>query len=166
MPILLFLALPVLEIYLFIKIGAQIGALAVIVWLVGAVFFGVNILRYLGATAMLNAARQIQTGAAPVQTLAEAFVKAIAAVLLIIPGFVTDLLAILLFIPPIRRRLMKRWMGKLALKSSLRSAGFQSHQQRYDGNIYEHDGNSPRESDKIPVLDATLAGQNSDKTLK
>ncbi len=139
MPILFLLLLPALEIYLFIKIGAEIGALAVIVWLVGAAFFGVNILRYLGATAMLDAARQMQAGAAPAETLADALVKAIAAVLLIIPGFATDFLAIVLLIPPIRQFLLRRWLRKFALKSSFGATGFGANDQNFGGNVYEHE---------------------------
>ena len=139
MPILFLLLLPVIEIYLFIKVGAEIGVLAVIVWLVGAAFFGVNILRYLGATVMLDAVRKIKTGAAPAQTLANALVKAIAAVLLIVPGFATDFLAIMLFIPPIRQILLQRWLQKFALKSSFSSAKFGAKDQNFGGNVYEHE---------------------------
>jgi UPF0716 protein FxsA len=152
MPFLFLLILPALEIYLFIKIGAQIGALAVIVWLIGAVILGTNILRYLGASAMLGAARKMQTGEAPAQALADTMMKALAAVLLIIPGFATDLIAMLLFIPPIRHLLLRRWLSKLFRKASLGSvnfggkgfgensfggAGFGS-----SGNVYEHKGST------------------------
>ncbi|MES2825735.1 MAG: FxsA family protein [Pseudomonadota bacterium] len=166
MPVILLLLLPVVEIYLFFKIGAEIGPLAVIVWLVGAAFFGVNILRYLGATAMLSAARQLQAGAAPGQTLADALVKAIAAVLLVIPGFATDFMAILLFIPPLRRYLLKRWVRKFTGKSSRAAAGFSANDRHFGGNIYEHeeDINGKAEVIKGNVLDGKLVEDSSDKT--
>jgi UPF0716 protein FxsA len=138
MPFLLLLILPALEIYLFIKIGAEIGALAVIVWLVGAAVLGMNILRFLGASSMLNAARKMQTGEAPATALVDALVKAVAAVFLVIPGFATDVIAVLLFIAPLRRILLKRWLNKFALKASFGSAGFGSPNQ--GGNVYEHKG--------------------------
>jgi UPF0716 protein FxsA len=137
MPLLFLLILPALEIYLFIKIGAEIGALAVIVWLIGAVILGTNILRYLGASSLLGAARKMQTGEAPAQTLADTMIKALAAVLLIIPGFATDFIAILLFIPPIRHFLLRRWLSKFVLKTSF---GFGSPNQ--GGNVYEHKGSA------------------------
>lgn len=165
MPFILLLFLPVVEIYLFFKIGAEIGPLAVIVWLIGAAFFGVNILRYLGATAMLNAARQLQTGAAPGQTLADALVKAIAAVFLVIPGFATDLIAILLFIPPLRKYLLRRWVRKFTGKSSRASAGFGANDRHFGGNVYEHE-NDVNHSDAAPgkVLGRKITEDNSDKS--
>lgn len=147
MPFIYLLMLPVLEIYLFIKVGAEIGVFAVLIWLVGAVFLGMNILRFLGATAMLNAARQMQTGAAPAHTLADGLLKAVAAVLFIIPGFATDFLAILLFISPLRQLLLKRWLRKFALKSSVGSAGFGAKNDSYTGNVYDHKGDSHPTSD-------------------
>lgn len=165
MPFILLLLLPLVEIYLFFKIGAEIGPLAVIVWLLGAAFFGVNILRYLGATAMLNAARQLQTGAAPAQTLADALVKAIAAVLLVIPGFATDFLAILLFVPPVREILLKRWARKFKLKSSRSSASFGASDRHFGGNVYEHetDINGKSEVRKGNVLEGEIVKDSSDK---
>lgn len=165
MPLILLLLLPALEIYLFIKIGAEIGALAVVVWLIGAAFFGVNILRYLGTTAMLNAARQLQTGGAPAQTLADALVKAVAAVLLVIPGFATDFLAILLFIPPVRKLLLKRWAGKFKSASSFSSASFHADTQQFGGNVYEHEGDVNRKSKtEGRILEGKIVEDNSENS--
>jgi UPF0716 protein FxsA len=157
MPLLFVLCFPALEIYLFIKIGTEIGALAVLIWLVGAAYFGANLLRHLGATAMLNAARQMQSGAAPADTLAEAMAKAIAALLLIIPGFATDAIALLLLIPPLRKWLLKRWLRKAALKASFGASAF--HAQSFgnggfqasasEGNVYEHQGSATPTGDKV-----------------
>ncbi len=164
MPFILLLLLPAVEIYLFIKVGAEIGALAVVVWLVGAAFVGINILRYLGATAMLNAARQLKTGAAPAQMLADALVKAIAAVLLIIPGFATDVLAILLFIPPIRKSLLKRWVSKFAFKSPFSSAKFGANDQNFGGNVYEHERDiNPKSDTKERLIKGEILEHNPDK---
>jgi UPF0716 protein FxsA len=170
MPFIVLLLFPAVEIYLLIKIGAEIGALAVIVWLVGTAFFGVNILRYLGTTAMLNAARQMRTGTAPAHTLADALVKAIAALLLIIPGFVTDFLALLLFIPPLRYWLIKRWLRKFALKSSMGAASFGAANfdpsgfdtsrvdaSGFEGNIYEHQGAPNKETGSSATSGRILA---------
>jgi UPF0716 protein FxsA len=145
MPLLLLLILPALEIYLFIKIGAEIGALAVIVWLVGAVVLGMNILRFLGASSLLNAARKMQTGEAPATALIDALVKAVAAVFLVIPGFATDFMAVLLLIAPLRRVLLKRWLSKFALKASFGSTSFGGRgfgSADFDGNVYEHKGSA------------------------
>jgi UPF0716 protein FxsA len=56
-PFFFLLLLPLLELWLMIEIGAKVGALAVIAWLVAMIFLGVNLLRHLGASSMLRAAQ-------------------------------------------------------------------------------------------------------------
>ena len=152
------LLLPFLELWLMIKIGAEVGALTVIVWLVAMIFVGVNLLRYLGASSMLRAAQDVRSGGAmPAQTLADGLFKAIGAVLLIIPGFITDALALLCFIPLVRRLLLKRWLAKMAVKASkhgFNAAGFGADPfksgpfRSSTGNVYEHQGSTQADTDK------------------
>ena len=71
LPILPLLLLPFLELWLMIVIGGQVGALAVIAWLLAMIFFGVHLLRYLGASSMLKAAQNMRSGGGlPAQALA------------------------------------------------------------------------------------------------
>lgn len=157
-PVLPLLLLPVLELWLMIAIGGEVGALAVIAWLVAMVFVGLNLLRYLGASSMLRAAQGMRSGATmPAQSLAEGLFKAIGAVLLIIPGFITDFIALLCFIPFLRRLLLKRWLAKVAANVAARgfnAAGFGADAFKptpftsSSGNIYEHQGSTQAEADK------------------
>lgn len=157
-PILLLLLLPVLELWLMIEIGGEVGALAVILWLVAMIFLGINLLRYLGASSMLRAAQSVRSGGAmPAQTLADGLFKAVGAVLLIIPGFITDLIALLCFIPLVRGLLLKRWLAKIAASASARgfnAAGFGADPFKpgpftsSTGNVYEHQGSAQAGSDK------------------
>jgi UPF0716 protein FxsA len=150
------LVLPILELWLMIEIGSEVGALAVILWLVAMIFLGINLLRYLGASSMLRAAQSVRSGGAmPAQTLADGLFKAIGAVLLIIPGFITDLMALLCFIPLVRRLLLKRWLAKIAVSASTRgfnAAGFGADPFKpgpftpSTGNVYEHQGASKTEA--------------------
>lgn len=145
-----FILLPALELWLMIAIGGEVGALAVIGWLVGMIIVGINLLRYLGASSMLRAAQGMQRGGAlPAQSLADGLFKAIGAVLLIVPGFITDALAILCFIPWVRGLLLKRWMAKVAANSQafganpFASGAFRQDSARYgQGNVYEHQGST------------------------
>lgn len=152
--VLLLLIFPLLEIFLMIKVGQQIGALATVIWLVLAVFVGINILRYQGVSAMRKAVMQMQTnpaGAQPGQAIVDSLVKAIGAILLIIPGFATDLLALVCFISPLRRLLFKRWLGKMVSAS----AAFTAARGRgsFTGHVYEHQGSTK------PVDDAPASGR-------
>lgn len=157
-PILLLLLLPILELWLMIEIGGQVGALAVVLWLLAMIVVGSNLLRYLGASSMLQAAQSVRSGGAmPAQTLADGLFKAVGAVLLIIPGFITDLMALLCFIPLVRGLLLKRWLAKIAMTASSRgfnAAGFGADPFRpgpftsSTGNVYEHQGSTQPESEK------------------
>jgi len=151
------LLLPALELWLMIAIGSEVGALAVIVWLIAMIFLGVNLLRYLGASSMLRAAQGMRGGAMPAQTMVDGLFKAIGAILLIIPGFITDFLALLCFIPFLRRLLFKRWLAKMTMTASARgfnAAGFganpfqQGPFNQAGGNVYEHQGSVHKEADK------------------
>lgn len=158
---LLLLLLPVLELWLMIAIGSEVGALAVIVWLVAMIFLGINLLRYLGASSMLRAAQGMRGGAMPAQTMVDGLFKAIGAILLIIPGFITDFMALLCFIPFLRRLLFKRWLAKVAVSASasarargFNAAGFGANPFKQGpfnpeaGNVYEHQGSVHKEMDK------------------
>lgn len=153
------LLLPFLELWLMIAIGSEVGALAVIVWLIAMIFLGVNLLRYLGASSMLRAAQGMRGGAMPAQTMVDGLFKAIGAILLIIPGFITDFMALLCFIPFLRRLLFKRWLAKMAMTASARgfnAAGFGANPFQQGpfnptaGNVYEHQGPADKEADKTP----------------
>jgi UPF0716 protein FxsA len=152
-----FILLPVVELWLMIEIGGEVGALAVILWLVVMIIVGINLLRYLGASSMLQAAQSMRSGGAmPAQTLSDGLFKAVGAVLLIIPGFITDLMALLCFIPLVRKLLLKRWLAKIAVSASARgfktaSFGtdpFKSGPFSSAGNVYEHQGSAQTDSEK------------------
>ena len=141
LPILPVLLLPFVELWLMIVIGGEVGALAVIVWLVAMIFIGINLLRYLGASSMLRAAQSVRSGGElPAQTLADGLFKAMGAVLLIIPGFITDFLALLCFIPLVRHLMLKRWLAKIAANSQAFGAFSAGGFTRSSGNVYEHQG--------------------------
>lgn len=157
-PMLLLVLLPVLELWLMIEIGGEVGALAVIAWLVAMVFVGINVLRYLGASSMLRAAQSVRSsGAMPAQTLAYGLFKAVGAVLLIIPGFITDLIALLCFIPLVRGLLLRRWLAKITASASARGFNaegfgadpFKSGPFSSTGNVYEHQGPAQAKNDKV-----------------
>lgn len=176
---LLILLLPVIELWLMIEIGGEIGALAVIGWLMLMIVVGVNLLRYAGASSMLRTAQNMRMGGElPAQALLGNLFKAVGAVLLIIPGFLTDLLALLCFIPLMQRLLLKRWLAKMTVNAS--AAGFYttgfnpehfkqgSFNQRH-GNVYEHQGaaSSDKSSKKEGlIIDQSADPASSDKSQK
>ena len=103
--LLIILLVPVLEIYLFIKIGSQIGAFNTILLIFITAFIGVYYAKYEGLNTIRSAFTQIIKNQTPAYEIISGAAIAFAAILLIIPGFATDLLGFL-FIFPITRKLI------------------------------------------------------------
>ena len=104
--------IPIIEIYLFIKIGSQIGAFSTIFLVFFTAVLGVYYARYEGINTLRSGMMQIIKNQIPARELISGAAIAFAAILLIIPGFATDLIGFLLIIP-ITRKLM---LGKLNKK--------------------------------------------------
>lgn len=104
---LLLLALPLIEIALFIVVGRAIGVLPTLGLVIAAIVIGGFVLRQQGLGVLNRMRTNMQTGTLPGQTLFDGMLLALAAVLLIIPGFLGDFIAILLLLPPVRAWLYK-----------------------------------------------------------
>ena len=96
---------PIIEIYLFIKIGSQIGAFNTILLIFITAFIGVYYAKYEGLNTIKSAFTQIIKNQTPAYEIISGAVIAFAAILLILPGFATDFLGFL-FIFPITRKLI------------------------------------------------------------
>jgi UPF0716 protein FxsA len=106
--LLLLVGIPVIEIYLFIKMGSQIGALNTILLIFVTAFFGVIYARYEGFNTLRAGMSQIIKNELPVYEIISGAALAFAALLLILPGFATDFLGLLIIFPPTRKLIFKR----------------------------------------------------------
>jgi UPF0716 protein FxsA len=113
---LLFIAIPLTEIYLFIKIGSQIGALTTVLIVLATAFIGVNLLRYQGFSTLQRAQRNMAQGQMPAMEMMEGLVLAVGGALLITPGFLTDALGFLCLIPASRRALIRYIMARASVQ--------------------------------------------------
>ncbi len=104
--------IPIVEIYLFIKIGSQLGAFSTIFLVFFTAVVGVYYARYEGINTIRSGMTQIIKNQIPARELVSGAAIAFAAVLLIIPGFATDLIGFLLIIPLTRKLIL----GKLNKK--------------------------------------------------
>ncbi|MDC3257586.1 FxsA family protein [Candidatus Pelagibacter sp.] len=112
-PVLLtIITIPFLEIYLFIKIGSQIGAFNTILLIFLTAIIGVYYAKYEGLNTIKSGFLQIVKNEVPAYEIISGAAIAFAAILLIIPGFATDVLGFLLILP-ITRKLI---FGKLSNK--------------------------------------------------
>ena len=101
--ILAIILIPVIEIYLFIKIGTQIGALNTILLIFFTAIIGVYYAKYEGANTIKSGFSQLIKNETPAYEIISGAAIAIAAVLLILPGFATDLMGFLLIFPLTRK---------------------------------------------------------------
>ena len=94
---------PVIEIYLLIKIGSQIGAITTILLIFITAIVGVYYAKYEGLNTLRSGFNQLKRNETPTYEMLSGAAIAFAAVLLIIPGFATDLLGFLLIFPLTRK---------------------------------------------------------------
>ena len=101
--LLLIILIPILEIYLFIKIGSQIGAFTTISLIFFTAIVGVFYVRYEGLNTLKAGVTQLYRNQMPLFELMSGAALAFAALLLILPGFATDVLGFLLIFPITRK---------------------------------------------------------------
>jgi len=106
--LLLLISIPIIEIYLFIKIGSQIGAFSTISLIFITAFFGIVYARYEGFNTLRSGMSQIIKNELPVYEIISGAALAFAALLLILPGFATDFIGLLIIFPPTRKLILKK----------------------------------------------------------
>ena len=102
------LAVPILEIYLFIIIGTKIGALSTISLIILTAFFGIFYARFEGFNTLKSGISQLVKKEIPIYEIVSGAALAFAAFLLILPGFATDLLGLLIIFPPSRKLILRK----------------------------------------------------------
>ena len=110
--LILIISIPLIEIYLFIKIGSQIGAFNTISLILITALIGILYARYEGFNTLRSGISQMMKNELPVYEIVSGAALAFAALLLILPGFATDALGILLIFPPTRKLFFKIFTKK------------------------------------------------------
>ena len=117
----LIILIPVVEIYLFIKIGAQIGALTTILLIFITAFLGVYYARYEGLNTLKAGFAQLSKQKTPTYEVMSGATIAFAAILLIIPGFGTDVLGFFLIFPITRKIILNKFSKKFTPKENIKN---------------------------------------------
>ena len=110
--LLLIIGIPLIEIYLFIKIGSQIGAFNTVLIILTTAVAGVAYARYEGFNTLKSGLSQLVKNEIPVYEIISGATLAFAALLLILPGFATDIIGILLIIPFTRKVILSKFINK------------------------------------------------------
>ena len=106
--ILLILLIPIIEIYLFIKIGSQIGAFNTISLIFITAIVGFYYAKYEGLNTLKSAIKQIVQNEIPIYEIISGAALAFAALLMILPGFLTDIIGLLIIFPWTRQIFFKK----------------------------------------------------------
>ena len=107
---------PIIEIYLFIKIGSQIGALTTITLIFLTAILGIIYARYEGVNTLKSGVMQLVKNELPIYEIISGAAITFAALLLIVPGFATDIIGFLLIFPFTRNLILKILSSKFQLK--------------------------------------------------
>ena len=106
-----FTLVPFIEIYLLIKIGAQVGAFNTILIVILTGLLGASLARLEGIKIMTKVRDSLNRGDLPAEEMLDAMLIFVAGVVLLTPGFITDLAGITLLVPQ-ARFWFKRWLRK------------------------------------------------------
>ena len=127
----LFVVIPLVELYFLIVVGGMIGALWTVILVLVTAFIGVNLLRMQGMSTLSRAQRTMEHGQIPAMEMMEGVALAVAGVLLITPGFITDAIGFLCLIPASRQAIIRFLMARATMHT------------RYDSFHSGHHHNRP-----------------------
>ena len=115
--ILLIIGIPLIEIYLFIKVGSQIGALNTVLLIMLTALAGIWYARYEGFNTLRSGMSQLVKNELPLYEIVSGAAIAFAALLLILPGFATDIVGVLLVFPFTRKIILSKYSKKYYSKN-------------------------------------------------
>ena len=141
---LLFIIVPLVELYLIIEVGSVIGALWTVFLVVMTAVLGVTLLRIQGFNTLNRARQNMEAGTLPAMEMMEGMMLAVGGALLITPGFITDSLGFLCLIPFTRRAMIAYLMRRSTIRAqtyytrgSAHSNGSQQEQGHQQGRTIE-----------------------------
>lgn len=123
--LLLFVLIPIAEMWLLITVGSQIGAVPTIGLVLLTAVAGAGLLREQGFATLWKGRQKLQGGELPTTEIAEGIILAVSGALLLTPGFVTDIIGFAGLIPPIRVMVATRIMKNMLVMGS-QGARFQA----------------------------------------
>ena len=137
--LILILGIPLIEIYLFIKVGSQIGALNTILLILVTAVLGVWYARYEGFNTLRSGMSQLIKNEIPLYEIVSGAAIAFAALLLILPGFATDVIGILLVFPVTRKIILRKYSKKYSTKNNNKTSDKSFIEGEYE-DIEDKDG--------------------------
>lgn len=125
-----FIVVPIIEMFILIKVGERIGAWPTIALVLVTAIIGVNLLRQQGLATLQKANWRMEHGQMPAQEMLEGIILAIGGVLLLTPGFFTDFIGFICLLAPLRKIMIQRLLKNSIVVSSA------AHQQRSQSEVF------------------------------
>ena len=119
-----FIAVPIIEIALFIQVGGFLGLWPTIALVLITAFAGASLVRSQGLMTLMSVQQRVQQGELPAQQILEGVMLAVAGVLLLTPGFMTDFMGMMVLLPKPRAKIAQYLMTKMVVSTQFQS-GFQ-----------------------------------------
>ncbi len=143
---LLFLVVPILEIYLLIEVGGWIGVVPTVLLVVLTAVVGVNLLRAQGLSTLMEAQQSLANGQLPATQLLEGAALLVSGALLLTPGFFTDTIGFLGLIPITRKWLVHSMLSRISMVNMQMGGAGQTRYQHTEGVVI--DGEFHEKTDK------------------
>ncbi|RVU84090.1 FxsA family protein [Leucothrix sargassi] len=143
---LLFFVVPIIEIFLFIQVGEEIGAWWTIFCVIATAVIGAFLLRQQGMSTLARFQKNMASGVVPAKELLEGIALLIGGALLMTPGFFTDTFGFLCLLPFSRGFIIDKLLSKVSFSATSFGAGFGSRSSEQGDTI---DGEYTRKPDEF-----------------
>jgi len=134
--LLIFIIVPIVEMWLLIQVGGVIGAVPTIAAVLLTAVIGLAMLRRQGLSTLLRVNQRMESGELPAQEMLEGIVLAVSGALLLTPGFFTDAIGFAGLTPVLRQWLVRRLVGRVTMFQG-GVVGGASFRQEVKGNTLE-----------------------------
>jgi UPF0716 protein FxsA len=153
--VLVFIVVPIVELYVIIKVGGLIGVLPTLALLLADAVLGSLLLKHQGRGAWRRFNQALAERRFPGKEVADGLMIAVGATLLLTPGFITDIFGLFLLIPPTRavaRRLLRGYAARRFVVVGMGSGRGPSTRSDSGGRSYDYDGTAEEIKDDDPQL--------------
>ena len=141
--VLLFVAVPLLELYILIHVGGLIGILPTIGICILTAVLGASLLRYQGLQTIARVQAKLSQGEIPATDMLEGVILLLCGFLLLTPGFFTDVIGFLCLVPPFRTFMATRILSQLLVKGSASSTTH--HSVTIEGEFWDEENKRLKE---------------------
>lgn len=155
--LLLFIAVPLIELMLLIKVGEIIGVLPTILLVIATAVIGVSLLKRQGLAALTKARTTLEAGEFPVESVVDGACLLVAGAFLLTPGLLTDTVGFALLVPAFRRQIAHWLFDKLSGAANINVTTFGP-----DGPAHPHGRSEPREPGRTGAGPTVIDGEYED----